>query len=742
MHNENSEKQLQIDVKKCTLYVVVYRCTEHTGEKRMKEYIAHKTENEVQTVKEHLEGTPNLSASFAAAFGAEELGRLCGLAHDIGKYSEGFQLRIMEDGPKVDHASAGAIECCERKQDIAAMCVMGHHGGLMNLGGRDDLADADSFCGRMNRYKGSKRYAYDAWKQEVKLPSVDAPSVEWKHWAFYTRMLYSCLVDADFLDTAAFMGEKRDHVVAKWNELNHRLDEYTCGWYPPKGELNRIRCAILDTCRSQGETGEGSLFTLTVPTGGGKTVSSLAFALRHAKAAGKDRVIYVIPYTSIIEQTAAEFRKILGQDVVLEHHSGIVYDDGEGENPDARQKRMKYASENWDMPVVVTTAVQFFESLYDHCPSACRKLHNIANSVVIFDEAQMLPLPYLKPCVYAISELTRAYNVTAILCTATQPALGTLFEKYLNETPREICPHQLREDKIFKRVTFHRSGKLTKHELAEGLNQHPQVLCIVNSRAAAQELYGMLDEEGRYHLSTLMPPAERQKKLKSIRERLKQGLTCRVISTSLIEAGVDVDFPTVYREMAGLDSILQAAGRCNRNGERPREESHVQVFESEWRTPPILDVAIGACQSVWDGTSDPSEESIIHHYFGEYLFLKGEEAQDAKSIMSMMSKSTLPFVDIARAFKLIDSGAVTVYVPTEESRPLIDQYRSGMIDRALMRKLGRYGVTVYPNRLKDLLNAGDVENLGGEVYVLLNEQMYCEETGLSLNVELGKAIIC
>ena len=703
-------------------------------------YVAHKTENEVQSVKEHLEGTATLSASFADAFGAGELGRLCGLAHDIGKYSAGFQRRIMEDGPKVDHASAGAIECFRKRQAIAAMCVMGHHGGLMDLGGRDDLADADSFYGRMNRYTGVKKYAYDAWSREVELPSVGVPSVEWKYMAFYTRMLFSCLVDADFLDTAAFMGAPRDHVAAKWDEMNQRLDAYTCGWYPPKGELNRIRCAILDTCKTQGETGVGSLFTLTVPTGGGKTVSSLAFALRHAKAAGKDRIIYVIPYTSIIEQTATEFRKILGEDVVLEHHSGIVYDDGEDGNLDETQRRMKYATENWDMPVVVTTAVQFFESLYDNRPSACRKLHNIANSVVIFDEAQMLPLPYLKPCVYAISELTRAYNVTAILCTATQPALGPLFEEYLQRTPREICPPELRKGEIFKRVTFHKSGKLTKDELAEGLNRHAQVLCIVNSRAAAQELYGMLEEEGRYHLSTLMPPAERQTQLLIIKARLRDGLPCRVVSTSLIEAGVDVDFPTVYREMAGLDSILQAAGRCNRNGGRTREDSNVWVFESEWRTPAMLDTAIGACRSVWDGILDPSEESVIHSYFEEHLFLKGEDAQDAKCIMNMMKKPTLPFADIAHEFKLIDSGAVTVYIPTEESRSLIEQYRSGKIDRTLMRKMGRYGVTVYPNRLKALLDAGDVEDLGGEVYVLLNEDMYCEETGLSVKVDQGKVM--
>ena len=706
------------------------------------EYIAHKTEDgRLQSVKDHLEGTAALCASFASRFGAEEVGRLCGLAHDIGKYSDGFQNRILNEGKKVDHASAGAIECCGIRHLCAAMCVMGHHGGLMNLGYREDLPDTDSFHGRLRRYKEPKKYDYHAWKDEVELPSVPAPSVKREHTAFFTRMLYSCLVDADFLDTASFMGEPREGVSSDWDELNNRLDAYVSGWYPPQKELNRIRCGILDVCKENGDRAEDSLYTLTVPTGGGKTVSSLAFALRHARKTGKDRIIYVIPYTSIIEQTASVFREILGDDVVLEHHSGIVYDDGEDGQLNDKQKRMKYASENWDMPIVVTTAVQFFESLYDNRPSRCRKLHNIANSVVIFDEAQMLPLPYLRPCVYAISELTRAYNTTAVLCTATQPALDSLFSEFLQKTPREICPAELRNEPLFKRVTFRDVGKLSASELGDGLNEQRQVLCIVNTRAAAQELYGLLKEEGRFHLSTLMPPVERQNQLRIIRKRLEDGLTCRVVSTSLIEAGVDVDFPSVYRELAGLDSILQAAGRCNRNGGRAREDSVVQVFTSDWRRPQMLETAVGACQFIWDDTKDPSDEALIRRYFKEYLFLKGDEAQDIHGIVKRETKSgTLPFEEIARSFTMIESNAVTVYIPTEESIPLIEQYRSGMVNRTLMRKLGRFGVTVYPDHLQKLLDAGDVEALDGDAYVLLNEEMYNKQTGLSVQVDQGKAI--
>lgn len=706
-------------------------------------YVAHRTEDgRLQSIKDHLEGTASLCADFASRFGAEDVGRLCGLAHDIGKYSVGFQNRILNDGKKVDHATAGAIECWRLRQAYAAMCVMGHHGGLMDLGVTDATADDDSFYGRKRRYEQVKPYDYSAWEQEVTLPQASVPPLQnFLQRSYYTRMLFSCLVDADFLDTASFMGEPREGVSADWDDLNARLDTFTKDWYPPATDLNRIRCGILDACKVAGEASEDSLYTLIVPTGGGKTVSSLAFALRHARRTGKDRIIYVIPYTSIIEQTAEVFREILGEDVVLEHHSGIVYDDGEDGKPDERQKRMKYASENWDMPIVVTTAVQFFESLYDNRPSHCRKLHNIANSVVIFDEAQMLPLPYLRPCVYAIAELTRAYRVTAVLCTATQPALDPLFREYLEKAPREICPSALRNDDIFKRVTFRKNAKLTTTELAERLNACKQVLCVVNTRAAAQELFQLLDGEGRFHLSTLMYPAERQRQLAVIRKRLEDGQPCRVVSTSLIEAGVDVDFRTVYREEAGLDSVLQAAGRCNRNGAVPCGESEVFVFTAEWKVPKMLGTAISASRYVWDGDSDPSAEETIHRYFEEYLFLKGKESQDTHGVLDKMNQSTLPFETVAHQFHLIESNAITVYIPTEESRPLIEQYRNGFITRALMRRLGRFGVTVYPNHLQALLDAGDVEALGGEVYVLCNEEMYGEQTGLSVKVDQGRAII-
>ena len=457
-------------------------------------YLAHIAgDGREQTVAEHLEGTARRSAAFAADFGSEDFGRLVGLAHDIGKNTSAFQRRLKEGGPKVDHATAGAVECAGVGAYICACCVIGHHGGLPDFGNPEvDMPGAPTFSGRL---KKGLQGGIPPYEWSGRLPAVP-PEPDFQddgyRLAMWTRMLYSCLVDADYLDTEAFMSGGMvqrggcDALPVLWERLKRHIE----GFYPPEGALNRLRCRILEDCTEAG-SGQKGIYTLTVPTGGGKTLASLAFALRHAMQHGMRRIIYVIPYTSIIEQNALVFRSILGENNVLEHHSGAIFDSDE--ETSGEKSRQRLASENWDAPVVVTTAVQFFESIHANRSSKCRKLHNIANSVIIFDEAQMLPMNALLPCVGAISSLVTDFGASAVLCTATQPVLNDLIQSFAPQLrAKEICPDTAQLYESFRRVSFRSIGERSNAALAEELRAQKQVLCIVNSRKAAQDIHALL----------------------------------------------------------------------------------------------------------------------------------------------------------------------------------------------------------------------------------------------------------
>ena len=707
-------------------------------------YLAHIAgDGRKQTAAEHLNGTAERCALFAAPFGAEELGRLAGLSHDLGKYSMEFQRRLA-GGPKVDHATAGAFACWRMGQPLAAFAAAGHHGGLPDGGTQGDSPDAGTFWGRMKRAERGMLPDCSPWTEEIALPSPAPPpcGAEPLSLMFFTRMLFSCLTDADFLDTEAFMdGSPRPEHPAPLDDLWERLQRHISGWFPPQGELNSRRCAVLEQCIRMGKTQPPGLFTLTVPTGGGKTVASLAFALAQARARarGLRRIIYVIPYTSIIEQTAQEFRTILGAENVLEHHSNAAYEIDAEATP--KTVRLAQAAENWDMPVVVTTAVQFFESLYANRPSQCRKLHNLAGSVILFDEAQLLPLPCLRPCVHAIAQLVQHYGASAVLCTATQPALGPLFAEFLPGRPAvELCPPELCPPEPFRRVCFRQAGRLDWDTLSGQLQQHEQVLCVVNSRKSAQEIFTRLSGEGNFHLSTLMYPAHRRAKLEEIRRRPREGLPCRVISTSLIEAGVDVDFPAVFREEAGLDSILQAAGRCNREGKRPVSESIVTLFQGEAAPPPLFQTAIGAGRMVLEQYDDIASREAIQAYFHTLLELKGAEAQDIYGILPKIRTELFPFQSVAERFHMIDSPTRTVYIPLGAGAELVGRLRAGERSRTLFRQLGQYGVSIYEEHFAALDQAGDLERLEDGSSILATLSLYSEETGLSLEADCGKGL--
>lgn len=698
---------------------------------------------EGQSIEAHLKGTGELAETFAAEFGAAANGKLCGLAHDIGKYSDEFQLRL-RGGKKVDHATAGAIECFKIKAAFEAVCVIGHHSGLPNVGHKDaDTTESQTFFGRKLRAEqgGIPDYRKN-WNGHIALPQdYFRPSGRGFATAFYIRMLYSCLVDADYIDTETFMnGDAGRGNYEPLSALCDKLTAYISKWNNPTREIDILRQKILNSCIEKASAPRG-IFSLTVPTGGGKTVASMAFALNHAVANSMKRIIYVIPYTSIIEQNAKVFRDILGQENVVEHHSSVSYE--LSENADELEYRSALATENWDAPVIVTTAVQFFESLYANRSSKCRKLHNIANSVIIFDEAQMIPSNNLRPCVAAIAELVRAYNATAVLCTATQPAIDEMLLKYSKkESVVELCPDVDGMFEKFRRTSFEKEGRLTTDELVSRLESQQQVLCIVNTRKFAQEVYEALPSEGRFHLSTLMCPVHRKQKLDEIRERLKSGKTCRVVSTSLIEAGVDVDFPRVFREMAGLDSILQAAGRCNREGKRSAESSIVTVFESENKVNKLIAVNRDAAEETVRDWTQPNTTSTIERYFKAYRdFLRND---DKSGVITASEKGIsgcgLPFEWIAKEFKLIDQNTFAVYIPIGEGKELVSRLREGERSRGLYRRAGMYSVSVYQNQFDSLINAGAAEPFGEDAAFLTDCSLYSDEKGLSTDVDGGNAL--
>lgn len=721
------------------------------------EYVTHLREDgSYQPLKEHLEGTATRSAKFAASFGASSHAERTALLHDIGKYSPNGQRRQRdpEHTAKVDHSTAGAKAAADLGDMPAAFAIAGHHGGLPDLGTRSSLDDG-TLCARLNK-KLTGGDDPSAWRSEISLPTGVQPTPPWlprndvRLTAMYIRMLFSCLVDADFLDTERALSkeEKPRGIGDSMPALLEKLQAHVAKWLEePKSDLCALRNEVLRRCLRGSEDPQG-LYSLTVPTGGGKTVSSLAFALSHAVKHDMKRIIYVIPYTSIIDQNAKVFREILGDENVVEHHSQVDLPDTDAETPDALRKRL--ACENWDAPVIVTTAVQFFESFYAAKPGRCRKLHNVANSVVIFDEAQTLPISLMRPCVSVIDQLVQHYGVTAVLCTATQPELLSIFSGFTaGNRIQELVPDP---DALFSslhRVTFQQDGTLSDEELAARIRQENAVLCIVNSRKQARSLYEALPEEERFHLSTLMNAIDRERTIATIRERLDKKQCCRVISTSLIEAGVDVDFPTVYRELAGLDSILQAAGRCNREGKEAAQDSIVHIYQTEHAVPPIMRPNIESCRTVLRlYAEDIGSRKAIHAYFCDLLFKRGENQQRSRPVSSendlldtsktLSSEARFAFRETAEHFRFIDTDTVTVYIPTPENSEDIKALRDGHYSRELFRRLGRCGVSIYRREYQALCGIGGVTEItDAHCGILSDIKLYTPECGLQVSCTSG-----
>ena len=725
-------------------------------------YIGHTNpeKHTEQRLKDHLMGTGEKAAAFGEAFGEAALVKQIGEYHDIGKYSDNFQEYIeIGSGKKVDHSTAGAQEFFKKHMPEAAFCVGGHHCGLPNYGTSLDTETGSTLYSKIIRKDLPDYQAYltenepiQTLKKSLLQKSIYETGAGFS-FMFYVRMLFSCLVDADFLDTEAFMSDEKvirddfDTIEI----LKKRLDcHITRNLSNPDSSINKKRCEILQQCIAAGDNLNINIQNLTVPTGGGKTISSLAFALHAAVKNKRQRVIYVIPYTSIIEQTANVFSGILGEKNIVEHHINVEYDDlAEKTDYDTECKRL--ATENWDAPIIVTTNVQFFESLFANKSSKCRKLHSIANSIVIFDEAQMLPIEYLIPCTKAIEELAFYYNCTAVLCTATQPSLTSFFEKI---KPQEICHSVEQNYEFFKRTNIkYMNDIVDNEEIAEKILSNDQALCIVNTKKQAQEIFDILkknNNDGIYYLSTNLYPVHRTQVLKEIKQRLSGKKPCKVVATSLVEAGVDLDFPVVYRELTGLDSILQAAGRCNREGKNKAEESFVYIFKTvNTKRNRQMALAIEITEKILfdisDTNQDISSPEVIKYYFELLHKVKGSSFLDNKNIIETSERATIPFDKVAKDFVLIETMQKPVYIPTTENEKITERLKNGERNRKLLRQAGKYMVNVYFSD-KDIhspyekLHAAQKIEIDEGLAILVDESLYDKQKGLICNIEDGQGI--
>ncbi len=736
-------------------------------------FYAHSVENSDeqnwQPLQQHLHNTAALAREFAAYYpqNAQALAETAALMHDQGKYSIPFQKRL-RGGPKVDHATAGAKFVLNKYPNvlgkILAFCIAGHHAGLANGAREEKLSTLQQ------RLASDTPEADPVWQQELTLPEqFQPPKLQILNknegcfaLSFFTRMIYSCVVDADYLDTEAFYSKVENKSVERGNypdlnTLQQRFIHYIQNKFQPTDdplkteeakkaeanqELNQIRSHIFDYAVQQAALPPG-LFTLTVPTGGGKTFTSMAFALEHAKLHHLRRIIYVIPFTSIIEQNAAEFRKAfedLGEQAVLEHHSN--FDDSHFVDKSSKDK-LRLASENWDMPVVVTTAVQFFESLFANRSSRCRKLHNIAGSVIILDEAQMLPLNLLRPIMAAINELAHNYRCSVVMCTATQPAIHQQNGFYNGfKNTRELAPEPEKLFEKLARTTVQYVGEKTDADLLADLTNHAQILVIVNNRRHAQSLYQSAKSlEGAFHLSTLMCAAHRTQVLNEIRSRLKEGSPCRVIATPLVEAGVDIDFPRVMRAEAGLDSVAQAAGRCNREGKRKAEESSVLIFkpEDQWQPPAELKTYAACMRSVVrHHQQNLLSPQAISDYFSQVYALKDEEL-DKEGILKDCHNSAydFPFDTMAKNFRMIQSHLVPLIIRFDnEAKAAVEALQTADKIGGILRNLQRYTVQIPENVLAKLYSARMVDTInddkfGKQFYYLINDDLYDNNMGLT-----------
>ena len=712
-------------------------------------YYAHTFEGESeekwQTIKEHSENVAKLVTKFSAKWCTNKYAENLGLLHDVGKYQADFQRRLHGEKISVEHSICGAAEWVKMKwPESGTYCIAGHHSGLPDVGNKTDSVDEPTLLGRLKRSQSNISY----YKNELELGKIDTfPAKDAvcmnsvstddikKEYAFWTRMMFSCLTDADYLDTETFCsGRKERGIYTNFeicrSQLNTHIAKFKADT-PVKRARDNMRRQVMSHVREQ-----ANVYLINMPTGSGKTLTSMQFAIERAILSHKKHIIYVIPYTSIIEQNAKIFKDIFGADTVLEHHCNFDY---ETVKDGGLREKLKRTAENWDASIIVTTNVQFFESIYGNRSSELRKLHNIADSVIIFDEIHMLPRLFFQPCLEAIKILTQRYNCEAIFMTATMPDFNIWMHKFGCDNVKTV---DLVTDKsdfyVFNRCKIENLGRLTLEKLAGLAISAEHSLIVVNSRKAAKRVYSLLPCK-KYHLSTYMTHYDRSTVIAEVRDSLKSHEPFCLVSTSLIEAGVDLDFDLVLRETAGLDNLLQTAGRCNREGKKHGCKTYAFEFDEEDLRPKSNEFKIkqSFCRSVFEKYGDVSSPDAVASYFNQlYAYtLDDMKSMDFKKAFSTASCGIdgfgFNFASYARDFRLIDDNTQPLVIITEENRKTVMELLKSASYGGIvpMRQLQKYTVSLRPYEFEQLSKAGVICTQNGINY-LACEKYYSKETGI------------
>ena len=713
--------------------------------------------DEVQTVKEHSENTASLCEKYSI-YELKKVMYSMGLLHDIGKYQFSFQERINGKNIKVEHSTCGAIEAGKKYKNALALimmyCIAGHHTGIPNGGFYSDSQDMSTLMGRIKRPFEN----YYEYEMELDIPPIDSnkfanliakdcisKDILIDKFAFFTRYCYSCLVDADSVDTAQFcsgINEKQldsDFEMCLKN-INSVLNSFVC-----KTQLQKCRASIQKQVFSNVYK-NSDVFILNMPTGSGKTLCSMKFALEKAINENKKRIIYVIPYNSIIDQTADIFENIFGCYAnILRHQSTFTIEDDMQKDEDYKLI-VKHATENWNAQIIITTAVQFFESIYSNKRSKLRKMHNMADSILVFDEVHTMPLKYLQPCLEGNSFITKYLNSKAVFLTATMPDFEKLIGKYV--MPSVSVKNLITDYSLFsyfQKCNYHNINEITKENLVERAGNFPTSLIIVNKRKTAREIYQMCQGK-KYHLSTYMTAFDRSRVINDIKEeilKLEQEFDdinlipddrkIVVISTSLIEAGVDMDFYTVFREMSGLEHILQSGGRCNREGKRKTADVFVFEFEEE-KGKPKKDIGTEITRGIFEKYKNISSRECIDYYYNKVFDVENEKITKNAMYQYTQDIRSIPFEEYSKDFSLIESDSISVVAVCDDiSHALVeDIIKNGYGN---IRKLQKYTFSIYPFEFEILRQQNVVSDFGSGIWCLTNNDYYDKDMGVMFEAQ-------